>query len=305
MSIVWAQISIFPFRGQGDIFADNFVRNTAECSSLDPKGHRTNIWLSRDRNIRFRKCIQRCKIQTALASFPQSLTRTHTEQTKQTCRVVSDASQTHQQTPGCSNRSRATQTEIRLIEGLLWIDPGWPKSVLFAPTHCNPGCHITHIERHPSWLHPRAKRARTVSPTRITDANTEAVTCSWSNSVWHQPSSERFFSLIRINFQVIWGCCAVERRSMKIERPKQRDRNKSPAGSLHQRYVCVQQFHSQDEDQIEISWAILVKFRLRMINKEQICKIKIVGVIKVKKFKLGGAQNLGYGCTDCSISQKV
>ncbi len=51
---------------------------------------------------------------------------------------------------GCSDRSRATKTATRLIDGLMWIDPGWLKSVLFfffAPIHCNPGCRITQIER--------------------------------------------------------------------------------------------------------------------------------------------------------------
>lgn len=36
--------------------------------------------------------------------------------------------------PGCSDRPRATH----LIGRLLWIDPGWPKLVLFTSTHCNP-----------------------------------------------------------------------------------------------------------------------------------------------------------------------
>ncbi len=49
--------------------------------------------------------------------------------------------------PGWSDRSRATQTATLLIGGLLWFDAGWLKCVLFAPTHCNPGCQNTQIER--------------------------------------------------------------------------------------------------------------------------------------------------------------
>ncbi len=40
------------------------------------------------------------------------------------------------------------ETTIPHIGRLLWVDPGWPKSVLFAPTHCNAGCQITQIKRH-------------------------------------------------------------------------------------------------------------------------------------------------------------
>ena len=45
------------------------------------------------------------------------------------------------------SQSRTTQTATCLNGGLLWIDPGWPKSVLCALTHCNPGCQNAQIER--------------------------------------------------------------------------------------------------------------------------------------------------------------
>ncbi len=104
----------------------------------------------------------------------------------------------------------------------------------------------------------------------------------WCKTMWVEvlPAYEDAKALL-VFLGVIWG----EFRNLGSNEPNQCKPNQSTYRQCLPK-VCVQQFHSQDEDWFEVFWAVLVHFGLGIIRKEGFCQILSFGVLRSKSSNL-------------------